>query len=112
MTTETTRLNNGLRVVSHHMPHVETVSLGVWVGAGARHEQETEHGISHLLEHMAFKGTTSRTALQIAEAIENVGGDLNAATSIEHTGYFARVLKEDVPLAADMLSDILQNSLR
>src|SRR5690606_20457708 len=84
---------------------------GVWVKAGARSERKSEHGISHLLEHMAFKGTTSRTSLQIAEAIENVGGDLNAATSIGHTGYFARVLNDDVVLAADILSDILQNSL-
>src|ERR1700712_1335910 len=98
-------------VLTDDMPHLESASLGVWVKAGARSERKAEHGISHLLEHMAFKGTTSRTALQIAEAIEDVGGDLNAATSIEHTGYFARVLKEDVVLAADILSDILQNSL-
>jgi predicted Zn-dependent peptidase len=97
-------------VLTDDMPHLESASLGVWVRAGARSERKAEHGISHLLEHMAFKGTTSRTALQIAEAIEDVGGDLNAATSIEHTGYFARVLKEDVVLAADILSDILQNS--
>nr|WP_282565443.1 pitrilysin family protein [Paradevosia shaoguanensis] len=93
------------------MPHLESASLGVWVKAGSRSERKDEHGISHLLEHMAFKGTNSRNALQIAEAIENVGGDLNAATSIEHTGYFARVLKEDVALAADILADILQNSM-
>ena len=79
--------------------------------AGSRSETTKEHGISHVLEHMAFKRTSSRNALQIAEAIEDVGGELNAATSIEHTGYFARVLKEDVALAADILSDILQNSL-
>tara|TARA_R110002020_G_scaffold49953_4_gene141788 strand:+ start:1902 stop:3131 length:1230 start_codon:yes stop_codon:yes gene_type:complete len=98
-------------ILTDHMAHLESASLGVWVKAGARSERKTEHGISHLLEHMAFKGTATRNALQIAEAIENVGGDLNAATSIEHTGYFARVLKEDVVLAADILSDILQNSL-
>src|SRR5690554_4787257 len=98
-------------ILTDHMSHLESASLGVWVQAGARSERKTEHGISHLLEHMAFKGTSSRNALQIAEAIENVGGDLNAATSIEHTGYFARVLKEDVVLAADILADILQNSL-
>ena len=97
-------------VLTDNMPHLESASLGVWVKAGARSERKAEHGISHLLEHMAFKGTKSRTALQIAEAIENVGGDLNAATSIEHTGYFARVLKDDVVLAADILADILQNS--
>jgi predicted Zn-dependent peptidase len=108
---QSTTLDNGMVVLTDHMSHLESASLGVWVKAGARSERKTEHGISHLLEHMAFKGTTSRNALEIAEAIENVGGDLNAATSIEHTGYFARVLKEDVVLAADILSDILQNSL-
>ena len=91
MTSEVTRLKNGLRVVSHHMPHVETVSLGVWVAAGARHERQTEHGISHLLEHMAFKGTERRSASDIAEEIEAVGGELNAATSLETTAYFARI---------------------
>jgi len=105
-----TVLDNGMTVITDDMPHLESASLGVWVKAGSRSESHLEHGISHLLEHMAFKGTASRNALQIAEAIENVGGDLNAATSIEHTGYFARVLKEDVALAADILSDILQNS--
>jgi predicted Zn-dependent peptidase len=91
------------------MPHLETASLGVWIGSGSRNENPDEHGISHLLEHMAFKGTSRRTARQIAEAIEAVGGDLNAATSVETTGYFARVLKADVPLALDVLSDILSD---
>ncbi len=108
MTTELTRLKNGLRVVSHHMPHLETVSLGVWVAAGARHEQETQHGISHLLEHMAFKGTERRSASDIAEEIEAVGGELNAATSLETTAYFARMLKADIGIALDILADILQ----
>jgi predicted Zn-dependent peptidase len=108
MTTQVTRLGNGLRVVSHRMPHVETVSLGVWVAAGARHEQEAEHGISHLLEHMAFKGTERRSASDIAEEIEAVGGELNAATSLETTAYFARTLKGDIALALDILADILQ----
>ncbi|MCS6761517.1 MAG: insulinase family protein [Candidatus Devosia symbiotica] len=111
MSVQSTTLDNGMVVLTHNMPHLESASLGVWIKAGARSERKTEHGISHLLEHMAFKGTTSRNALQIAEAIENVGGDLNAATSIEYTGYFARVLKEDVVLAVDILADILQNSL-
>jgi len=100
-----------MTVITDDMPHLESASLGIWVKAGSRSESEAEHGISHVLEHMAFKGTKTRSALGIAEAIENVGGDLNAATSVEHTGYFARVLKEDVPLAGDILSDILQNSL-
>jgi predicted Zn-dependent peptidase len=100
-----------MTVLTDDMPHLESASLGIWVKAGSRSETEAEHGISHVLEHMAFKGTRSRTSLDIASAIENVGGDLNAATSVEHTGYFARVLKEDVALAGDILSDILQNSL-
>ncbi|MGN6684257.1 MAG: M16 family metallopeptidase, partial [Devosia sp.] len=111
MSVRTTTLANGMTVITDDMPHLESASLGIWVKAGSRSETVAEHGISHVLEHMAFKGTKSRTALQIAEAIENVGGDLNAATSVEHTGYFARVLKEDVPLAGDILADILQNSL-
>ncbi len=111
MGVQSTTLANGMVVLTDDMPHLESASLGVWVKAGARSERKAEHGISHMLEHMAFKGTQSRTALEIAETIENVGGDLNAATSIEHTGYFARVLKEDVVLAADILADILQNSL-
>src|SRR3569833_1189105 len=91
------------------MPRLETASLGVWVGAGSRDERPNEHGISHLLEHMAFKGTTRRTARQIAEEIEAVGGALNAATSSEATAYFASVLKADMPTAVDVLSDILAN---
>ena len=110
MTVKSTTLDNGMTVLTDDMPHLESASLGIWVKAGSRSETEAEHGISHMLEHMAFKGTTTRNALEIAETIENVGGDLNAATSVEHTGYFARVLKEDVGLAAEILSDILQNS--
>src|SRR5690606_23171203 len=111
LTVRSTTLPNGMTVLTDDMPHLESASLGIWVKAGSRSETEAEHGISHLLEHMAFKGTQTRSALAIAEAIENVGGDLNAATSVEHTGYFARVLKEDVTLAGDILSDILQNSV-
>ncbi|HVX80069.1 MAG: M16 family metallopeptidase [Devosia sp.] len=111
MTVRTTKLDNGMTVLTDDMPHLESASIGIWVKAGSRSETVEEHGISHMLEHMAFKGTPTRSAREIAEAIENVGGDLNAATSIEHTGYFARVLKEDVGLAGDILSDILQNSL-
>ncbi|MGC1694367.1 MAG: pitrilysin family protein [Pseudolabrys sp.] len=110
MTVEITRLPSGLSVVTDRMPHLESASLGVWVGAGSRYEMPDEHGISHLLEHMAFKGTKRRTSRQIAEEIEAVGGDLNAATSTESTAYFARVLKADVPLALDVLSDILTES--
>ena len=107
MSVEVTRLSSGLSVVTDRMPHLESASLGVWIGSGSRDEKADEHGISHLLEHMAFKGTKRRNARQIAEEIEAVGGDLNAATSVESTAYYARVLKADVPLALDVLSDIL-----
>ena len=110
MSVISTTLDNGMTVLTHHMPHLESAALGVWVKAGSRSERDDEHGISHLLEHMAFKGTTTRTSQQIVGEIEQVGGELNAATSIEQTGYFARVLKDDVSLAADILSDILRNS--
>src|SRR5437588_8613470 len=109
MSVEVTRLSSGLSIVTDAMPHLQTASLGVWVGSGSRDEEHDEHGISHLLEHMAFKGTKSRTARQIAEEIEAVGGDLNAATSVESTAFYARVLRADVPLALDVLSDILTN---
>ena len=78
-----TALPSGLRVVSQRMDHAATVSLGIWIGAGSRDELPNEHGLAHLLEHMAFKGTARRSALAIAEEIESVGGDLNAATSVE-----------------------------
>jgi predicted Zn-dependent peptidase len=107
MSVQLTTLKSGINVVTDTMPHLETASLGVWVAAGSRDERPDEHGISHLLEHMAFKGTRRRTARQISEEIESVGGDLNAATGAESTAYYARVLKQDVPLALDVLSDIL-----
>ncbi len=104
-------LDNGLRVVSDPMATVETVSVGVWVEAGARHEHPEINGVSHLLEHMAFKGTGRRSALEIAAEIEDVGGHLNAYTSRESTAYFAKVLKEDTALAVDIIADILQDSV-
>ncbi len=107
MSVEVTRLSSGLSVVTDRMPHLESAAFSVWVGSGSRDENADEHGISHLLEHMAFKGTKRRNARQIAEEIEAVGGDLNAATSVENTAYYARVLKSDVPLALDVLADIL-----
>ena len=106
-----TRLANGLTVVTDRMTHVDSAALGVWVDAGARTEGANEHGIAHFLEHMAFKGTHRRTARAISEAIEDVGGDINAATSVETTSYHARVLAEDVPLALDILADILTDPL-
>ena len=109
-TPQITTLPSGLRVVSHENPTLETVALGVWVAAGARHETEAENGISHMLEHMAFKGTAKRTARGIAEEIEQVGGELNAATSLEMTAYYARVLRDDEAVALEILADILQHS--
>ncbi|EJZ20525.1 insulinase family protein [Rhizobium sp. Pop5] len=110
MTVECTRLKSGLTVVTETMPHLESVALGVWIKSGSRNETEDEHGIAHLLEHMAFKGTARRSARQIAEEIEDVGGEVNAATSTETTSYYARVLKDHVPLAVDILADILTES--
>jgi predicted Zn-dependent peptidase len=109
MSVEVTRFPSGLAVVTDSMPHLESASLGAWVGCGSRDAQADEHGIAHLLEHMAFKGTSRRTARQIAEEIEAVGGDINAATGVEMTSYYARVLKDDVPLALDVISDILSD---
>jgi predicted Zn-dependent peptidase len=109
MSVEVSRLPSGLSVVTDTMPRLQTASLGVWGGSGSRDEQGDEHGISHLLEHMAFKGTKRRTAKEIVGEIEAVGGDLNAGTSAETTAYYARMLKADVPLALDVLSDILAN---
>lgn len=106
---QTTVLPNGITVASQHMPSLRSVALGVWIGVGARHETLAEHGLSHLLEHMAFKGTKRRTARDIAEEIEQVGGDMNASTSIEQTAYYVRVLQDDVALAVDVLADIVRN---
>jgi predicted Zn-dependent peptidase len=104
---EISRLANGLTVVSHERRDVETVSLGIWVGAGSRSETPLQHGVAHFLEHMAFKGTQRRSARDIAEEIEAVGGDLNAATGVDSTAYYARVLRADLPLALDIIGDIL-----
>ncbi len=111
MSIEQATLSNGMRIVTDRMDSVETVTLGVWVLTGARNETAEINGISHLLEHMAFKGTRRRSARQIAVEIENVGGQLNAYTSRESTVYYATVLKEDVPLALDILADILLDSV-
>ncbi len=104
-------LANGLRVVTENMAGFESASIGIWVTAGGRHERAEQNGIAHFLEHMAFKGTERRSALEIAEVIEDVGGYINAYTSREMTAYYARVLKNDVALAFDVLSDILLNPL-
>lgn len=110
MTTETTTLPNGIKIVTDTIKTVETVALGVWVKVGSRHETYEKNGISHMLEHMNFRGTARHAAHEIAEKIEDVGGHLNAYTSREHTGYYARILKQDISLAVDLLSDIFQFS--
>ncbi len=110
MSVEITTLPSGLRVVTDRMDQLETASIGVWVAAGSRHEHANEQGLSHLLEHMAFKGTRRRSARDIAEEIETAGGDLNAATSVEQTAYYAHVLAADSGLALDILADILTES--
>ncbi|MCB2128492.1 MAG: insulinase family protein [Rhodobacteraceae bacterium] len=109
MTTRLTTLPNGFRIVTERMPGLASASLGVWLTAGGRHERAEQNGIAHFLEHMAFKGTKRRSALQIAEEIEDVGGYINAYTSREMTAYYARVLAADVPLALDVISDIVLN---
>ena len=105
-----TKLDNGLRVVTEAMPRLETAAIGLWVDVGSRHERVEVNGVAHMLEHMAFKGTQRRSARQIAEEIEDVGGSLNAYTSREHTAYYARLLADDLPLAADILADIVCHS--
>jgi predicted Zn-dependent peptidase len=102
-------LPNGFRIVTENMPGLQSASVGIWVTAGGRHERVEQNGIAHFLEHMAFKGTKKRSALQIAEEIEDVGGYINAYTSKEMTAYYARVLTADVRLALDVISDIVLN---
>ena len=109
MTINLTTLPNGLRIVTERMAGIASASVGVWVLAGGRHEAVEQNGIAHFLEHMAFKGTKRRSALQIAEEIEDVGGYINAYTSREVTAYYARVLEADVPLGLDVIADIVLN---
>lgn len=111
MSVQTHTLKNGFRIVTENMPGMKSASVGIWVNAGGRHERLEQNGIAHFLEHMAFKGTKRRSALQIAEAVEDVGGYINAYTSREMTAYFARVLENDVALAVDVISDIILNPI-
>ena len=106
----TTTLDSGLTVVTERMDRVETVSFGAYVASGTRHETAAENGASHFLEHMAFKGTEARTASQIAEAVEAVGGHINAYTAREQTAFYVKLLKEDLALGADIIGDILCHS--
>ncbi|EAQ02876.1 peptidase, M16 family protein [Pseudooceanicola batsensis HTCC2597] len=110
MTPELHTLPNGFRIVTERMPGLKSASIGIWVAAGGRDERPEQNGLAHFLEHMAFKGTATRSPVQIAEAIEDVGGYMNAYTSREVTAYYARVLGADVPLALEVLADILRNS--
>ncbi|MET1029258.1 MAG: pitrilysin family protein [Dongiaceae bacterium] len=109
-TVRVTTLPNGFRVATDRMESVETAAIGVWAAVGTRHEPAEHNGVAHLLEHMAFKGTTRRSARDIVVEIEAVGGYLNAYTGREQTAYYARVLAEDVPLAVDIIADIIQES--
>ena len=109
MTVLTHRLQNGFRIVTENMSGLKSASIGIWVNAGGRHERIEQNGIAHFLEHMAFKGTKKRSSVQIAEAIEDVGGYINAYTSREMTAYYCRVLGDDVALALDVVSDIVLN---
>ncbi|MCG6113711.1 MAG: insulinase family protein [Mesorhizobium sp.] len=110
MVVEVSRLSNGLTVATDSIPHIESVAMGIWIKSGSRDEAPHQHGMAHLLEHMAFKGTGRRSAWTIASEIENVGGEINASTSVETTAFYARILKNDFPLAIDILADILTDS--
>ncbi len=103
-------LSNGVRVLLEEIPHVRSASVGFWVDAGTKDESASNNGISHFIEHMMFKGTSKRSALAIAQSLEDTGGSLNAFTDKENTCYYARVLDDQVPLAIDVLSDMLMNS--
>ncbi len=110
-TVQVTTLASGLTVVTERMDRVETVSLGAYVASGTRNEEAAQNGVSHFLEHMAFKGTERRNAAEIAEAVENVGGHINAYTAREQTAYYVKLLKEDLALGADIIGDILTHSV-
>lgn len=106
-----TTLSNGLRVITDHVESMHSVALGIWVGVGTRHEEMIENGVAHMVEHMLFKGTKKRTAAQIVEQIENVGGSMNAYTSREVTSYHVHLLKEDTVLGLDIMADMYLNSI-
>src|SRR6201996_8572623 len=110
-TVRRTVLPGGLRVVTESLPSVRSVALGIWVGVGSRDEDESHAGATHYLEHLLFKGTRKRTALEISAEMDAVGGEMNAFTAKEYTCYYARVLDADLPLAIDVLSDMVTSSL-
>src|SRR4026209_2706577 len=100
-------LDNGLRLITETMPHVRSVTIGVWLTRGSRHESDKRSGIAHFVEHMLFKGTNTRSAEDIAQAIDSIGGQLDAFTAKEYASYYVKVLDEHLPLAVDILSDIV-----
>ena len=100
-------LDNGIRLVTESMGHVRSVSLGVWLTRGSRHETDEDSGIAHFVEHMLFKGTATRSAEDIAQAVDSIGGQLDAFTAKEYASYYVKVLDEHLPLAVDILSDIV-----
>ena len=108
---DTYTLSNGLRLIMERMPHLRSTSIGVWVKAGSMLEKQTENGISHLMEHMAFKGTQRRSARELAEEMDAIGGHMNAATSKLYTAYYAKVCDSDLEKAADILADIVCHPL-
>ena len=108
---EFSTLANGIRVVSETMPHVRSASVGIWMGTGSRQEAPEENGVSHFIEHMLFKGTTSRSAEDIARSVDSIGGNLDAFTAKEMVSYNAKVLDEHLPLAFDILADMVLNPL-
>ena len=110
MTTQITTLPNGLRIITDRLEGVDSVAVGIWAAVGTRHETMPENGIAHMVEHMLFKGTPTRNALQIAEVIEDVGGSMNAYTAREMTGYYVHLLREHLDLGLEVLADLLQNS--
>lgn len=109
MTTRITKLANGVRVVSHAMPHVQSVAVGIWAAVGGRHESKAEHGISHFIEHLVFKGTQRRSARRIMEEVEGIGGEINAHTTEERTCYYANAPHEYLPQVIDVLTDFYRN---
>ncbi len=110
-TVRRTTLSNGLRVLTEAIPAMRSVSFGIWVAVGSRDEDDHLSGVSHFLEHLLFKGTGTRSALDISASIEAVGGDTNAFTAKEYTCYYARVLDEDTPLAIDVMCDLIADSV-
>ncbi|MGE4580700.1 MAG: M16 family metallopeptidase, partial [Desulfuromonadales bacterium] len=108
---EKTTLENGIRIVTENVPAVHSVTIGIWVESGSRHEHQAQGGISHFVEHLLFKGTSRRSALEIAREIDSVGGVLNAFTSREYCCFYAKVLARHLPLAIDLLADSLQSSI-